>query len=483
MTVIRTETNLVTTNETGQIVTVGIPGQGATVEVGTVSTGAPGTDALVENVGTPTVAVLNFTIPAGADGAAGANGADGAPGQDADVTASYVTLGLSDALSNERVLTQGSGITVTDGGAGNAVTVAVASGGVTSAMLAAAAVTSAKMAAITVNAQSGTAYTLTAADHASVVVLANASPITVTLPQQSTAALATGFWCVLIQGGTGMVKVVKEGSDTITSLNSLVRLTDQGTAAVARLISAGTPNSWFLDGQLQFHPLDLSPSLLLSVTDPSSMTLNGSDAVAEWRDISGNGHAFEQTNAVRQPSLGLYGSGTVRFYGKSGLRPVNSYTTAGVYAYMTPKAGTTVQMGSRTIMAAVQRTTTADTEMFILSGSSWGRTVFGITKNTARSYMASAALNTLHAPLPAEPTFLRTTFKTGALGFIVQCGAEKMVWNASWGTDYADNIGMIFFNMGGGEVMIYELVIAANTITEAQVDLYHEYTKRLFNAR
>ena len=43
----------------------GPPGAAATVTVGTVTTGEPGTDALVTNSGTENAAVLNFTIPRG----------------------------------------------------------------------------------------------------------------------------------------------------------------------------------------------------------------------------------------------------------------------------------------------------------------------------------------------------------------------------------------------------------------------------------
>lgn len=43
----------------------GETGDAATVDVGTVTTGAPGTEAEVENVGTRGAAVLNFKIPAG----------------------------------------------------------------------------------------------------------------------------------------------------------------------------------------------------------------------------------------------------------------------------------------------------------------------------------------------------------------------------------------------------------------------------------
>jgi hypothetical protein len=55
----------------------GPAGAAATVNVGTVTTGAAGTQASVTNVGTSSAAVLNFTIP---QGAAGANGTGGGGG-------------------------------------------------------------------------------------------------------------------------------------------------------------------------------------------------------------------------------------------------------------------------------------------------------------------------------------------------------------------------------------------------------------------
>ena len=58
----------------------GEPGAAATVTVGTVTTGEPGTDAIVTNSGTESAAVINFTIPRGATGAAGAPGPQGPKG-------------------------------------------------------------------------------------------------------------------------------------------------------------------------------------------------------------------------------------------------------------------------------------------------------------------------------------------------------------------------------------------------------------------
>lgn len=60
----------------------GATGAAATVAVGSVTTGAPGSNADVTNVGTSAAAVLNFVIPRGDVGAAGADGNDGAAGAD-----------------------------------------------------------------------------------------------------------------------------------------------------------------------------------------------------------------------------------------------------------------------------------------------------------------------------------------------------------------------------------------------------------------
>jgi len=57
----------------------GAVGTASTVQVGTVTTGAPGSNAAVANAGTSSAVVLNFTIPQGATGVAGTSGSGGAP--------------------------------------------------------------------------------------------------------------------------------------------------------------------------------------------------------------------------------------------------------------------------------------------------------------------------------------------------------------------------------------------------------------------
>jgi hypothetical protein len=70
----------------------GDTGAAATVTVANTNTGAPGTNASVENVGDEHNAVLNFTIPRGDKGETGATGAQGPAGQDGkDFTPTVVT--------------------------------------------------------------------------------------------------------------------------------------------------------------------------------------------------------------------------------------------------------------------------------------------------------------------------------------------------------------------------------------------------------
>ena len=88
--------------------TDGEDGAAATITIGTTTTGAPGTDATVTNVGTDTAAILNFVIPAGEpgeqgpagvqgpigpQGPAGADGTDGEDGAAATITIGTTTTG------------------------------------------------------------------------------------------------------------------------------------------------------------------------------------------------------------------------------------------------------------------------------------------------------------------------------------------------------------------------------------------------------
>ena len=78
----------------------GIQGEAATIAIGQVLTGEPGTNASVENVGTANAAILNITIPRGKPGTDGTNGTDGAPGKDG-VDGKAATIQIGEVITGE----------------------------------------------------------------------------------------------------------------------------------------------------------------------------------------------------------------------------------------------------------------------------------------------------------------------------------------------------------------------------------------------
>jgi hypothetical protein len=87
----------------------GLQGPAASIAVGTVTTGAPGSSASVVNAGTSSAAVLNFTIPAGQPGATGATGATGPAGTTtwAGITDKPSTFSPSTHTHDDRYYTEG----------------------------------------------------------------------------------------------------------------------------------------------------------------------------------------------------------------------------------------------------------------------------------------------------------------------------------------------------------------------------------------
>jgi hypothetical protein len=105
---------------TPEFAMIGPAGVAATVAVGVTTTGAPGSMAAVNNTGTPQAAVLNFAIPAGAQGPTGPQGPPG-PAASAAVWSQYPATQAVDMASN--VLSNASGIAAPVG-----LTVAAATG-------------------------------------------------------------------------------------------------------------------------------------------------------------------------------------------------------------------------------------------------------------------------------------------------------------------------------------------------------------------
>jgi hypothetical protein len=99
---------------------------------------------------------------------------------------------------------------------------------------------------VDLNSQTGTTYTLVSADRGKLVSLANASPITLTIPTNAVTAFPTGTRIDIIQTGAGQVTVGGSGV-TINSKASNKKLSAQGSAA--SLIKFAT-DTWWLVGDL-----------------------------------------------------------------------------------------------------------------------------------------------------------------------------------------------------------------------------------------
>ena len=99
----------------------GSDGQAATIQIGTVSTGLPDTNASVTNVGTSSAAVLDFTIPRGSQGERGLQGVAGEDGVSpiayVTQTSTGATIHIEDAQNvTDAVITNGTdGTDGTDG--------------------------------------------------------------------------------------------------------------------------------------------------------------------------------------------------------------------------------------------------------------------------------------------------------------------------------------------------------------------------------
>ena len=92
--------------------------------------------------------------------------------------------------------------------------------------------------AMTQNAQTGTTYSLAATDFTKLVTLSNASPVTVTVPLESSVAWVAGTQLRLMNLGAGVVTVVGAGGVTINGTPLTLAQYKDGT-----LTKTGT-NTW-----------------------------------------------------------------------------------------------------------------------------------------------------------------------------------------------------------------------------------------------
>jgi hypothetical protein len=129
----------------------------------------------------------------------------------------------------------------------NVTTAKIADNAVTQAKLADRVIGSAEYDSLSLNAQTGTTYTLVLADAHKVLTLNNASPITLTVPPESSVAFEIGDQVNLLQLGAGQVTVAAGSGVTLRSEGSKLKLT--GQYALATLVKIAT-DEWVLVGNL-----------------------------------------------------------------------------------------------------------------------------------------------------------------------------------------------------------------------------------------
>ena len=120
--------------------------------------------------------------------------------------------------------------------------------------------------AMTQNAQTGTTYTLAATDFTKLVTLSNASPVTVTVPLESSVAWVAGTQLRLMNLGAGVVTVV--GASGVTINGSPLTLSQYKNATLTK---TGT-NIWTFTGSASAPGMDLiTPTSVAG----SGVTLSG----------------------------------------------------------------------------------------------------------------------------------------------------------------------------------------------------------------
>jgi len=98
----------------------------------------------------------------------------------------------------------------------------------------------------TINAQTGTTYTLVLGDAGKTVTMDNASPMTLTIPDNGTVAFPVGTTIDVVRKGAGTLTIAIT-SDTLRSASSYVKLASQYSGATLLKIAA---TEWVLFGNL-----------------------------------------------------------------------------------------------------------------------------------------------------------------------------------------------------------------------------------------
>lgn len=97
--------------------------------------------------------------------------------------------------------------------------------------------------------ETGTAITLDVNDTGKALVFSNSSPVTVTIPDDTTYEFSVGQTFLLVQNGTGTVSVTTESTATLSSTAGTGTLDLNGQFAVATLIKIDA-DEWVIYGDI-----------------------------------------------------------------------------------------------------------------------------------------------------------------------------------------------------------------------------------------
>ena len=179
--------------------------------------------------------------------------------------------------------------------------------------------------AMTQNAQTGTTYTLAATDFTKLVTLSNASPVTVTVPLESSVAWVAGTQLRLMNLGAGLVTVVGAGGVTINGSPLTLAQYKNGT-----LVKTGT-NTWTFNGSTAGVPSSATATVATSQTTTST----------SYTDLSTAGPAVTLTTGTKAlviVSAHLTNSGEQRSYmsfAVSGATTLAAADTRSLMRYIT----------------------------------------------------------------------------------------------------------------------------------------------------
>jgi hypothetical protein len=160
--------------------------------------------------------------------------------------------------------------------------------------------------ALVQNAQTGTTYTLAATDFTKLVTLSNASPVTVTVPLESSVAWVAGTQLRLMNLGAGLVTVVGAGGVTINGSPLTLEQYKNGT-----LTKTGT-DTWTFDGSPGAPGIDLittataTAAATVSVNNCFTATYDNYLVVVEFTSSSASGEWYLRLRASATDATTAY---------------------------------------------------------------------------------------------------------------------------------------------------------------------------------